>query len=376
MENPNVIPTYQLPAEAYFDWDWFQKEKLKVFGGSWLFAGLTSELPDAGCYKTVSAGFDELVIVRDRGGALRAFHNVCRHRGVQLVTGSGKCGSFVCPYHKWSYGLDGGLRGTPQEEQFGDLNPKELGLHDASIETWMGLLFVHPDESPAVSFKQWTKGLATELDPFRVDELELLGQDSFVFEANWKLYIENHIDWLHLWYVHPETLATLDHHQGEIKQYGSSFCSFDPPKPEFETSSKNADPLAEIPHLVDADKRYRDIGAHYLFPNLPIFTGRSFFAITDLNPLTPEKTQMNISLLGIKGGDVNAFFKLFSRITKGEDAAVITNIQKNVRSSRFSVGPLARTYENSISCFHTHYLELMDGPPAPEDDSMILRSTG
>jgi phenylpropionate dioxygenase-like ring-hydroxylating dioxygenase large terminal subunit len=354
--------SYKLPAEAYFDQSWLDKEKLNIFAGSWLFAGLASELPEPGCYKTLSAGFDELMVVRDTSGNLNAFHNTCRHRGARLVSGEGKCGSFVCPYHKWGYGLDGNLRGIPQREQFEDLNLKELGLHKASVENWMGLLFVHVDENPSVSFEQWSVGLADELAAFKVDELQLLKQESFTFEANWKLYIENHVDWLHLWYVHPQTLGAYDHSDGQVMQFGSSFCSYDPVKPELEAASLEANPLPDIPHLKDVDKRYSEIGAHFLFPNLPIFTGRSFFVLADLIPLAPGKTQMNISLLGLPGGDADAFMTMFNEVTKGEDAAIITAIQKVVRSSRFAVGPIAHTYENAISCFHEHYLNMIDGP--------------
>jgi choline monooxygenase len=354
---------YKLPAEAYFDQAWFDKEKLNVFAGSWLFAGLASELPEPGCYKTLSVGFDELMIVRDRTGNLNAFHNTCRHRGARLVSGHGKRSTFVCPYHRWGYGLDGNLRGIPKREQFGDLDPKKLGLHVASVETWMGLMFVHVDEEPVVTFQQWSIGLADELAPFEVDQLELLKQESFTFDANWKLYIENHVDWLHLWYVHPQTLGSLDHSDGQMMQFGSSFCSYDPVKPEHAATSIEANPLPDIPHLQGADTRYSEIGAHFLFPNLPIFTGRSFFVLADLIPLAPDKTQMNISLLGIPGGDADAFMTQFNEVTKNEDAAIITAIQQVVRSSRFSVGPIAHTYENAISCFHDHYLDLIDGPP-------------
>ena len=354
--------TYKLPAEAYFDQTWFDNEKHNIFGGSWLFAGLESELPESGCYKTVRVGFDELMIVRDRKGNLNAFHNTCRHRGARLVNGKGKCSSIVCPYHGWGYGLDGQLRGIPRREQFEELNTRELGLHVASVESWMGLLFVHADETPAVSFAQWSIGLADELAPFKVDQLQLLKQESFTFDANWKLYIENHIDWLHLWYVHPESLHSLSHGDGEIRQFGSSFCSYDFVKPEFEAVSKKADPLPEIPHLRDADKRYSEIGAHFLFPNLPIFTGRSFFILAELIPLAPDKTQMNVSLLGLPGGNTEDFMTQFNAITKDEDAVIIRSIQQNVRSSRFAVGPISHTYEKPISCFHDHYLELINGP--------------
>ena len=352
--------SYKLPAEAYYDPAWFEREKRNIFGNSWLFAGLESELTGPGCYKTLSAGFDELVLVRDRTGTLNAYHNTCRHRGARLVEGTGKCGSFVCPYHKWGYGFDGKLRGVPKREQFTKLNFEELGLHSASVESWMGLMFVHVDEFPAVNFDKWATGIANELAPFKADKLQLLRQESFTFDANWKLYIENHIDWLHLWYVHPKTLGAYLHESGRVMQFGSSFCSYEPVKPEFEELVRKANPLPIIPYIEDLDQRYSEVGAHFLFPNLPLFTGSSFFAIAELTPLTPEKTQMSVSLLGIPGGDTDAFMTSFNAITKDEDVAIITNIQQNIRSSRFKVGPLAHTYESAISSFHDHYLSLID----------------
>ena len=83
--NNNTKASFKLPAEAYFDPSWLDKEKLNIFAGSWLFAGLASELTDPGCYKTLSAGFDELIVVRGENGDLNAFHNTCRHRGARLV---------------------------------------------------------------------------------------------------------------------------------------------------------------------------------------------------------------------------------------------------------------------------------------------------
>lgn len=361
MSNPTQA-SYKLPAEAYFDPAWLEKERRNVFGRSWLFAGPASELSAPGSYKTVRAGFDELLVIRDKTGELNAYHNTCRHRGAQLLSGQGQCRSIVCPYHRWVWGLDGKLRGVPQREQFGDLKPDELGLHRASVTCWMGLMFVHADDAPDVDFEQWSAGLADELAVFEADKLHLLKQDNFTFDANWKLYIENHIDWLHLWYVHPQTLGQLDHSQGQIMQFGSSFCSYDPAKPDDAVEAGDASPLPDIPHVMAADQRYAEIGAHFLFPNLPVFTGSSFFMLADLVPLSPERTRMNINFFGIPGGDVEAAMRAFDRVTKDEDAAIITRVQQTVRSSRFAVGPIAHTYENAISCFHDHYLSLIDGP--------------
>jgi phenylpropionate dioxygenase-like ring-hydroxylating dioxygenase large terminal subunit len=118
--NEAIIPTYQLPAEAYFEESWLSKERTTLFANNWLYAGRAAELLEEGSYKTVTVGHNELLIVRDKQGNINALHNVCRHRGAQLVQGTGKCGTLVCPYHKWSYGLDGKMRGIASADQFRD----------------------------------------------------------------------------------------------------------------------------------------------------------------------------------------------------------------------------------------------------------------
>ena len=356
-----MAPKYKLPAAAYFEESWLRQEKLKLFGASWLYAGQAAELGPTGSYKTITAGLDELVVVRNQEGELKAFHNVCRHRGAQLVQGTGQCSTLVCPYHKWTYGLEGNLRGIAKDPQFTNIDKDLLGLHRASVETWMGLVFVNSNEYPNETLLEWLGDIAQELAPFGAGNLELLKRDTISFNANWKLYIENHIDWLHLWFVHPETLAALDHDQGQRTQLGPHWVSYEPAKAEHAEAYKVSSPLPDIPHIQDNPARYSENGAHFIFPNLPIFTGTSFFAIAELIPLTPEKTEMRVTLLGLRGGDADAFFEIFNDITKGEDAGIIENIQQNVRSKHFSVGPLAHTYERAISDFHDNYLRLMDG---------------
>ncbi|MCZ6828250.1 MAG: aromatic ring-hydroxylating dioxygenase subunit alpha [Gammaproteobacteria bacterium] len=352
--------SHKLPPASYYDPAWLDKERQQLFGNSWLFGGLETDVPDVGSYKTVKVGLSELVVVRDQEGALRAFHNTCRHRGAQLVQGSGKCKTLVCPYHKWGYGLDGQLRGVAQKNQYSDLNVAELGLHAASVDTWMGLIFVHADDNPQTSLADWLGGLKNELGIFQVDKLQELTRHTFTFPANWKLYIENHVDWLHLWYVHPETLGAFKHDQGERTQYGRHWSSFEQVKDEFRDTESGSDPLKAISHLEHQDPRYLGVGAHFIFPNLPVFTGRGFFATAELIPETPDKTTMDVRIYGVPGGDVDTFLAIFNEITKGEDVAIIESIQKNVRSPRYGVGPITHTLEKAISDFHDNYLALVD----------------
>ena len=123
-----TVPVYALPPEAFREARWFAAEQRWVFGANWNFVAHASALEAPGSYRVVQVGLDSLVLVRDQRGVLRAFHNLCRHRGAPLKAGAGRCASLTCPYHRWSFGLDGRLRGVPQGEAFPDLDREALGL--------------------------------------------------------------------------------------------------------------------------------------------------------------------------------------------------------------------------------------------------------
>ncbi|MDE0371627.1 MAG: Rieske (2Fe-2S) protein, partial [Rhodospirillales bacterium] len=108
-------PAQQLPRDAYVDRAWFERERRDLFGCCWTCAGVVQDLAKPGEYVTVSAGDYPLMVLRDGSGTLRAFHNLCRHRGTELVEGSGRLerARISCPYHRWTYDLDGSLRAVP-----------------------------------------------------------------------------------------------------------------------------------------------------------------------------------------------------------------------------------------------------------------------
>ena len=354
-------PRHLLPPAAYSDPAWLERERRELFGACWLFAGLEAELREPGQYKTVNAGSSQLLIVRTRDGSLNAFHNVCRHRGARLAEGAGTCSTFTCPYHRWSFGLDGRLRGVPQRDQYPHFDFDTHGLFPASVGVSHGLVFVHTNPQPDVSLVDWLGSLATVFDVFKPQDIDEIARQSFDFDANWKLYLENHIDWLHLWYLHEDTLGGFDHEHGRMAQHGPHWASFEIPKPDTDFSDTER-PLTVLPHMQDADPYHQAIGAHLLFPNVALFSGRDYFMTAELTPLAPNRTRMDMRLLGLPGGNTDAFFERFYEITKGEDVVMIENIQRNVGGARFEVGPLARTYEQPIAEFHRHYASFVSLP--------------
>lgn len=135
-------------VECAKEQDWFEHERKAIFERSWTFAGTTHDFQETGDYRIVSCGHAQIIVVMDKSAELRAMHNVCRHRGAELLDGpSGNCGgTMVCPYHRWTYGLDGALRGVPNmAECFPDLDRSKLGLNPAALGVFNDFVFVNPD---------------------------------------------------------------------------------------------------------------------------------------------------------------------------------------------------------------------------------------
>ena len=132
-------PPATLPGRDYCSDEVFEVERERLFQGSWFCVGRAEELPGAGSFVAVDVAGESILIVRDADGTLRAFLNVCRHRGSQLCQGSGSVGAIRCPYHAWSYGLDGRLLATPNVRRGERLPREQLGLHEVRLDVWEGL---------------------------------------------------------------------------------------------------------------------------------------------------------------------------------------------------------------------------------------------
>ena len=202
--------TNRPPKEAYVEQDWFERERKAIFERSWAFAGTIHDFREAGDYRTVSCGAAQIVIVLDKAGELKAMHNVCRHRGAELLDGpSGNCGgTMACPYHRWTYGLDGALRGAPNmAECFPDLDRSKLGLNPAACGIFKELIFVNPDAG--ATFDDWIAPLEGKAWPHDLTAKDMKEAASLVYDmvCDWKVYAENAIDGYHLAYLHENTLG-------------------------------------------------------------------------------------------------------------------------------------------------------------------------
>ena len=185
-------PRQHLPREAYTSEHWLEREDSDLFGRCWRFAGTLSDFREAGDFRTIQAGPHALIVIRDSAGNLRGFHNMCRHRGTELLEGCGNAGQrIVCPYHNWVYSLDGRLSGVPaQRECFPDLDKDKIQLLPAAVGVFRDLVFVHPEGQPVESFETWIDDLDSIAWPHDLCSTDLEeAPEEIVYElkCNWKV---------------------------------------------------------------------------------------------------------------------------------------------------------------------------------------------
>ena len=196
-----------LPGGLYKDPDVFDFDLRAMFGTGWLMAGFTCELPKPGSYVAQMIGKWPVIIIRDRHNMIRAFHNSCRHRGSILCQpGTGSSPKLVCPYHRWTYDLDGSLFAANRMAD--DFDKAEHGLKPIALEIVEGAMFISFSDTPP-AFGDFGKKLATYAAPHKWADAKIAFQSVLVESANWKLVMENGRECYHCATSHPELARTF-----------------------------------------------------------------------------------------------------------------------------------------------------------------------
>jgi Rieske 2Fe-2S family protein len=200
--------TFSLPQPFYNDERLFQIDMQEIFHKEWLIAGMTCEIPTKGNFITLQLGDNPILVVRGAEGQIHAFHNVCRHRGSRLcVSDKGKVAKLVCPYHQWTYELDGRLlfAGT---EMGADFKLSDYNLKPVHCKSAGGFIFISLAENPP-AIDEFLAGLAHYMEPYDMENTKVAVQSVMPEKANWKLVIENNRECYHCNGSHPELLNTL-----------------------------------------------------------------------------------------------------------------------------------------------------------------------
>lgn len=198
---------HSLPQDLYTQTDIFDFDMAAIYGRSWLMAGMACELPNAGSYISMMVGKWPILITRDKEGVIRAFHNSCRHRGSMICPlGSGTAPKLVCPYHRWTYDLDGSLFAATRMPD--DFEKSDHGLKSVALENVDGALFICLADNPP-AFDEFKAKLEKYAAPHHFKDTKLAFQSVLVENANWKLVMENARECYHCAASHPELAKTF-----------------------------------------------------------------------------------------------------------------------------------------------------------------------
>jgi Rieske 2Fe-2S family protein len=231
--HPRLLPS--LPGEAYTDPAIFAREQQAIFARRWIQVGRSDEIAEAGTFLTANVAGESVIVVRRADGAASAFLNVCRHRGARmLLEERGTCGKVIrCPYHSWSYALDGSLQGAPniREWALGD-ERRELALQSVDLHEQHGFLFVKLGEGPSFADDIGAQlgerlGDGDRVENWGLDRLRTGRRIVYDVAANWKLIVENFMECYHCSTIHPELVDVVPEFRGGLgsQSYGPGYGS-------------------------------------------------------------------------------------------------------------------------------------------------------
>jgi Rieske 2Fe-2S family protein len=348
---------FLLEPSAYTDAAWFAREQRFVFGRTWHVVAHVEQLARSHDFVSVRVGGAPIAIVRHDDGTLRAFHNLCRHRGMVMLDGCGTLRDEIeCSYHGWRYDLDGALRVVPQRRaQFPDLDTAACGLRPAAVEVWEGMVFVNPDPA-AAPLADALGGLPEHIGSHRPGRLTLVGTADVPAACNWKLLVENHVDVYHLWYLHRDSLGDFDHNQFEHYQLGANWASYEPLRNLDVNAARLTSGTTTIRALAERDRV--GLGAHLAFPNTLMASNAEFFMSYAVVPDTPTRSHIEIRIRAEAEADGDGLVAA-ARSFIEEDIHACERIQAALDSPWFAVGPLAQEHEAPITAFHRNLLALL-----------------
>ena len=346
MEAETGLPVQGLPARYYKAPEVFGRARERLFQRTWLFACHSSRIAQPGDYFAFSVLDQDLFVIRGRDGALRCFFNVCRHRGHPLVEGEGRARVLVCPYHAWSYDLDGRLRGAPGTRGLAGFDAAGICLTEVKLEVFCGFVFVNLDPK-ALPLAEVFPGVEAAVRALCPDiEERIFAQEHAAREAcNWLVAVENYNECYHCKVVH-KTFASgvIDPQSYNIQAFGGAKCLHHTAKAQSGASAWY-------------DTSGSDYGSFFLWPGFSLQLYPSGLVNTyHWQPLSPEETRVFrgwYSRDGVVDDGLQKVIDLDRDTTFAEDLALVRSVQRGLGSLGYRPGPLVINPQQGIDSEHS-----------------------
>ena len=367
--NNSIEKAHGLPNECYTSKDYTLIERKKLFEDKWIVAGVASSIPEIGDVKPIDILGMPILILRNKQNKIKVFHNVCSHRGVKLVSKSGKINSLIrCPYHSWSYSLDGELKATPH---IGGMNKHSADGFDKSKNNlkeirsyiWLDLIMININQNE-MSFEEYIKPLSDRWEKFwPIKDRELIhhsndfGYFKLNAKCNWKFAIENYCESYHLPWVHPglNSYSKIEDHyhiQGLPNRFaGQGTVVYNP---QFKGKEK-------LPSFPNWPKDKENIAEYVaLFPNVMLGIHKDHYYAYWIEPINHEFTleHMELYYVGEQAAQANKFKSLRKQNHKQwediqkEDVDIIQGMQTGRNSPSYNGGNFSPVMDNPTHHFH------------------------
>ncbi len=334
-----------LPFDWYTNPDVLRLERERIFRSTWQYAGRADQVAEPGSFFTCDAAGVPVVVVRDKEGSVRAFLNVCRHRGSLVCEGEGRRETLQCPYHAWTYSLDGSLRAAPRTEREEGFDKSELGLVPVQVEAWGPFVFVNSDaDSPPLAEHLGELPALLEAAGLDLDSLRFLKRSTSKYKANWKVCCENFLECYHCQIAHPAFSKVVDVSVDAyvLEQSATFSTQYGPVR---EAWKGDFDPRGPV-----------ERGQfHFLWPNITInvMPGQPNLSIGPVVPRAAERTGRFLDYFVGPGVDDAWIADMleFDDQVGAEDTVLVERVQKGLRSGGLEHGRLLLESERLLAHF-------------------------
>jgi phenylpropionate dioxygenase-like ring-hydroxylating dioxygenase large terminal subunit len=356
---------FSLPGWIYHDTEFLEVEKERIFATSWQVMCHLSDIPKAGDYHTLDFLGEPLVAVRSPDGGVKAFFNVCRHRASRLLDGaSGHCaGRIVCPYHAWTYDLQGRLTTIPHRKEFDDFSAEQYGLKPVDVEVYKGFVFVRLKPGlPSVA--DMLAPYESELADYRLEELQPMGRVTLRTRyVNWKNVTDNYSDGMHITVAHPGLTRLFGQSYGiEAQNWVDKMWGYLRDTPSSQRSERMyQSTLPTTPHLPDSRQR---LWTYFkLWPNVAFDIYPDQIDFLQMIPVSPTETLIR----GIAYAHPDSRREMraarylnwrINRRVSAEDKTLIERVQAGMGSRSYAPGPLGKN-EVALRSFAQRMRELI-----------------
>jgi Rieske 2Fe-2S family protein len=354
-----------LPQKYLVSLEIFAEEQKRIFAKAWLLVGHQSQISQAGDYLVQRTNGESLIVVRDKADAIHGFFNVCRHRGSRLIehragaSVSGNCATIQCPYHAWTYGLDGRLLGAPHMDGVPGFDKADYPLHSVNLGLWEGFIFVNLEKNPR-PLQKWFTGLNRKFSHWNIPVLRPAKRIEYEVRANWKLMFENYSECYHCPGVHPQLqkVSPYDSAENDLQEgpFLGGFMKINPGKSLTVTGNACASFVGEIEHL-------QQVFYYSIFPNMLLSLHPEYVMVHQLWPQSPDRTLIICDWFFHPDAFARPDFKPedaieFWDMTNKQDWHVCELSQQGIGSRAYQPGPYSGR-ETIPAAWDRHYLQVM-----------------